>query len=387
MNVEQSFPFEAEVTAKRSTFADWFVKRRWFMLGVVVPTLIAVLYYGFIASDVYISESRFVIKSPDQKRSQTSTLANLIQTTGLSAGQEQTNEVLGFVRSRDALKSLEKDVGIRDQFANSGADFLSRFPGPLSQNTFEDLFRYYGNMVDARLDSDTGLAVIKVKAFSAQDAYAINAKLLNLSEGLVNRLNSRAQNNGIAEAQKQVDLATIKAKETRVALAQYRNAQSLIDPERQAVGVLEISSGLVAQRAALQAQLEQMQRVTPGNPSLPALQNRIASISNQIALQDGRVVGSNSGIASKLGGYENLVVEQEFATQRLNAANTALAQASAEAVRQQFYLERVVDPNVPDMPLLPRRFFNILIVAAVALCLYFIAWMFVVGILEHASDD
>lgn len=387
MNVEQPFPFEAEVTAKRSPFANWLVKRRWFMLGVVVPTLIAVLYYGFIASDVYISESRFVIKSPDQKRSQTSTLANLIQTTGLSAGQEQTNEVLAYVRSRDALKSLEKDVGIREQFANSGADILSRFPGPLSQNTFEDLFRYYGNMVDARLDSDTGLAVIKVKAFNAQDAYTINAKLLNLSEELVNRLNSRAQTNGIAEAQKQVDLATIKAKETRIALAKYRNAQSLIDPERQAVGVLEISSGLVAQRAALQAQLEQMQRVTPGNPSLPALQNRIASISSQIALQDGRVVGSNSGIASKLGGYENLLVEQEFATQRLNAANTALARASAEAVSQQFYLERVVEPNVPDEPLLPKRFLDVLVIAACALCLYVIGWMFMVGILEHSTKE
>lgn len=387
MNVEQSFPIETFETARRPAIVEWLVKRRWFFLFVIVPTLLAMVYYGFIASDVYISESRFVIKSPDQKRSQTSTLANLIQTTGLSAGQEQTNEVLAFVRSRDALKALEKSPGIRAQFSTPEADFLSRFPKPFRQDSFEDLFSYYGEMVDARLDSDTGLAVIKVKAFAAQDAYAINNKLLGLSEGLVNRLNARAQNNSIDEAQKQVDLATVKAKEARVALAQYRNSQALIDPANQAESVLEISSGLVAQRAALQAQLDQMQQVAPGNPSIPAVRNRIAAISSQIALQDGRVTGSNSGIASKLGGYENLVVDQEFATQRLNAANTALAQASAEAVRQQFYLERVVDPNVPDSPILPRRFINILIVAAAALCLYFIGWMFAVGILEHASDD
>ena len=110
-------------------------------------------------------------------------------------------------------------------------------------------------------------------------------------------------------------------------------------------------------------------------------------MSVQIGAQDSRVVGSGSGIASKMGGYENLLVEQEFATESMNAANAALVQARADAQRQQFYLERVVDPNVPDTPLLPKRFINILIVFAAAMCLYFIAWMFVIGVLEHAPED
>ena len=387
MNVELSFPVETETTVQRSTFSQWMRKRRWFVLFVIVPTLLAAVYYGFIASDIYISESRFVIKSPDQKRSQMSTLANLIQTTGLSGGQEQTNEVLAFVRSRDALKALERQPGVRAKFASSEVDFFSRFPQPFSAESFEGLYKYYGKRVEARLDSETGLAIISVEAFNPQDAYDINRRLLDLSEGLVNRLNGRAQGRAIAEAQNQVELATARAKQARLALTQYRNAQAVIDPGKQAAGMLEISNGLVAQRAALQAQVDQMQRVAPNNPSLPALRNRVSAISVQIASQDSRVVGGNNGIASKLGGYENLLVEQEFATQSLNVSNAALVQARAEAQRQQFYLERVVDPNVPDMPLLPRRLLNVIVVAAAALCLYFIAWMFIVGILEHAPDD
>ena len=127
MNVNPSFPVEAEAPV-HSALAQWLKKRRWFLLMVALPTLLAALYYGLIASDIYISESRFVIKSPDQKRGQTSTLANLVQTTGLSGGQEQTNEVLTYVRSRDALKALEKTVGVRDKFSSPQADFLSRFP-------------------------------------------------------------------------------------------------------------------------------------------------------------------------------------------------------------------------------------------------------------------
>ncbi|WP_420146209.1 capsule biosynthesis protein [Sphingobium sp.] len=387
MNVNTSFPVETDASAPQSAFALWVRKRRWFLLAVVFPTLLAALYYGLIASDIYISESRFVIKSPDQKRGQTSTLANLVQTTGLSGGQEQANEVLTYVRSRDALKALEKTLDIRDKFSTSQADALSRFPRPFSDGSFENLFKYYGKRVDARLDSETSTAIIKVEAFTPQDAYLINRELLDLSEALVNKLNGRAQSKGIVEAQKQVELATQRARSARVALTQYRNAQAVIDPSKQAVGVLEIANTLTAERAALQAQLDLMQRLTPNNPSIPALRNRISAIGTQIASQDSRVVGNGSGIASKLGGYENLLVEQEFATESLNAANAALVQARAEAQRQQFYLERVVDPNLPDTPLLPKRLINIIVVACVALCLYFVIWMFMIGVLEHSPED
>ncbi|QJR04524.1 capsule biosynthesis protein [Sphingobium yanoikuyae] len=387
MNANPPIPVETEEPVSHSALARWLRKRRWFLLFVILPTLLSAIYYGLIAADIYISESRFVIKSPDQKRSQVSTLANLVQTTGLSGGQEQTNEVLTYVRSRDALKALERNIAVRDKFASSQADILSRFPQPLAGDSFESLFRYYGKMVEARMDSETGTATIKVKAYTPQDAFTINKQLLDLSEGLVNRLSGRAQSKAIVEAQKQVDLAMQRATASRVALAQYRNAQSLIDPSKQAVGVLEIANTMIGERAALQAQLDLMQRLTPNNPSIPALRNRINAISVQIASQDSRVVGNGRGIASKLGGYENLLVEQEFSTESLKAANAALVQARAEAQRQQFYLERVVGPNTPDMPLLPKRLMNILIVFAAVTCLYFIAWMFLVGVLEHAPED
>ena len=345
------------------------------------------LYYGFIASDVYISESRFVIKSAGQQRTQMSTLANLVQTTNLSGAQEQTNEVLTFVRSRNALRSLDKDVNVRSRLASSHADFFVRFPRPFSDDSFESLFKFYGDMVDARFDSEAGTAMIRVKAFTPRDAYEINRHLLNLSEALVNRLNVRVQTKAITEAQKQVQLATDRAKKARVELARYRNAQALIDPSKQAIGVLDISNRMIAERAALQGQIDLMQRVAPDNPSLPTLQKRISAISTQIASQDSRVVGSGNGIASKMGGYENLLVEQEFATQILNTASATLVQARAAAQRQHFYIERVVDPNMPDRALLPKRLLNVIIVAAAATCLYFIAWMLLIGIIEHAPED
>jgi capsular polysaccharide transport system permease protein len=304
----------------------------------------------------------------------------------LSGGQEQTTEILEYVRSRDALKELEKRLNIRAHYENGG-DFLSKYPFPFSRNSFEKFYKYYSKIVDANLDPQTGTAVIKVKAFTPDEAFKINQTLLNLSEDLVNRLNQRAENRAISEAQNQVDIANARAKRVSLMLTQYRNHSELIDPAKQAVGVLDISNTMVAQRAALVAQLEVMQREAPQNPSIPALRNKIAAISGQIAQQDNRVVGGSGAIASKLGNYDDLLVEQKFATENLTAANAGLVQARAEAQRQKFYLEHIVDPNTPDTALLPTRLIDIITVAAAALCLYFIGWMLIVGILEHAPED
>jgi capsular polysaccharide transport system permease protein len=386
MTAENTLSADAATGPARAS-RSWLAKRKWFVVFVIIPTILATLYYGLFAADVYTSESRFVIKSPDQKRPQLSTLANLVQTTGLSGGQQQANEVLEFVRSRDALRSLEKTISIESRFASNQADILSRYPKPLTDDSFESLYRFYGKMVGAGLDSETGTAILTVKAFTPDDAYKINEQLLSLSEDMVNRLNSRVQSTAIAEAEKQVTQASQRVKQARIALSGYRNSQELIDPAKQATGAIEISNELIAQRAAMQAQLETMQRLTPQNPSIPALQQRVAAISAQVAGQDRRVAGDRGAIASKLGEYENLSVEQEFATESLNAANAALVQARTEAQRQQFYLERIVNPNKPDMPLLPNRLMSIIIVAAAAICLYFIGWMLVVGIIEHAPEE
>lgn len=366
---------------------EWLWKNRWFALMVVAPVSLAVVYEGLIASDIYVSESRFVIKAPAQKAAQVSTLASLIQTTGLSGGQEQGWEVIDYVRSRSAMADLAKTSSVEAIFSKDGADWLSRYPGLLQGRSQERLFHYYEDMVTASVDHESGVVVLKVKAFDPQDAKALNLRLLSLSEGLVNALNTRAQGKQVSEAEKRVVEAEMRVAQARGKLGAYRNAQALLDPAKQAAGTLEISNKLVSEQAAIKAQLDQMRVAAPRNPAIPALEARIAAMERAISAQNGRVVGTAGGIAAKLPTYEALAQEQEFAAASLNVANASLVQARSDAVRQQYYLERIVEPALPDEPALPHRLKSILTVLGAALCLYFVAWMFVVGILEHSPED
>lgn len=360
----------------------------WFLVGVILPVLLSGVYYFAIASDQHVSESRFVIKAPNQRAAQTTSFANLIQSTGLSGGQEQSNQVIDFVRSRSALAALEKKFDVKKAYGGPGTDFLSGFPRPWEQNTFEDLFKFYKSKIEITRDNDTGLVVLRTIAFSAKDAAAINALLLEQSETLVNTLNENSRTKAISEAESRVVEAQARVNKALKAISDYRSQAQLVEPLKEATGVVDIANRLITQRAALEAQLSTVRQVTPDHPSIPVLREQIASLTREIERQNARLVGGGTNtISRKLPDYEALVLEQELASQLLVLSQTSLEQARTEALKQQFYLERVVEPNVPDQPEYPKPFKTVLTIFAFAICLYFIIWMFVVGILEHAPED
>jgi capsular polysaccharide transport system permease protein len=368
--------------------AEKLRQNTWFLAGVVLPVVLCAIYFFGIASDQYVSESRFVIKAPNQRAAQTTSFANLIQSTGLSSGQEQSNQVIDFVRSRSALQTLTTKMDVRKAYSAPSVDWLSRFPRFWEQDAFEDLYDYYRGKVQVSRDSDTGLVVLRAIAFSPKDAANINAHLLQQSETLVNELNETSRNKAISEAESRVVEAQMRVNKALKAVSDYRSQARLVEPLKEATGVVEIANRLIVERAALEAQLSTVRQVTPDHPSIPVLREQIASLTREIDRQNSRLVGAGTNtISRKLPDYEALVLEQELASQLLVLSQTSLEQARTEALKQQFYLERVVEPNVPDLPEYPKALKAVLTVLGFALCLYFIVWMFVVGILEHAPED
>lgn len=359
----------------------------WFLAAVVLPVLLSAIYYFGVASPQYVSESRFVIKSPNQRNAAVTSIANLVQTTGLSGGQEQSNQVIDYVRSRSALGVLVRERAIRDLYGASSVDFLSRFPRGWESDSFEDLYDYYSDKVQISRDVDTGNVVLRTIAFDPKQAAAINETLLRQSEGLVNQLNENARTNAITEATSRVVKAEQRVAAARQAIAAYRNQASVVDPLKEASGVAEIANRLITERAALEAQLSTLRSVAPEHPSIPSLREQIASLTREINRQTARVVGGRNTISGKLPSYDALLLEQELSSELLVLAQTTLEGARTEALKQQFYLERVVNPNTPDEPEYPKALRIVLTVFGFALCLYFIIWMFVVGILEHAPED
>lgn len=352
---------------------------RLFWLTVVLPTLAAIVYFGFIAADVYISESRFVVRSPE--RSTISPLGMLLKGTGFTRSQDDSYTVRDFMLSRDALRALDDKLKLRAAF-NKG-DMFSRFPGLDWDGSFENMHRYYQKMVGVQLDPISTIATVTVRAFSADEAQKINQHLLEIGEALVNQLNERGRQDMIRFAANEVSEAENKAKIAALALARYRNEKGVIDPEKQSAIPLQQIAKLQDELIATKSQLAQLQMLARDNPQTPVLKKRIQMLETEIELESGRVTGGGRSLASKAVEFQRLALEKEFADKQLASALASLEQARNEAQRQQLYLERIAQPNLPDAAMEPRRLRAIFAVFVLGLIVWGVLSMLITGIKEH----
>ncbi|KUO51818.1 MAG: hypothetical protein APF82_09705 [Sphingomonadales bacterium BRH_c42] len=354
-----------------------------FWLTVVVPTLLATLYFGLLASDVYISESRYVVRSPEKP--QKGGIGLLLGSAGFSTASEEVRAAQGFIESRDALHAINKDGFVSKAWSNDTISIMDRF-NPLGwSGSFEDLYKYYGGKVDAQYDAETGITTLTARAFQPKDALAINARLLERSEQLVNDLNSRGSGDLVRYAEREVQEAKAQASAAALELATYRNRMGVIDPERQAAVQLQMISKLQDELIGARLQLLELSRLAAQNPQIPVLKVRIGGLEQAVKEQLGAIAGSEGSLSEAAAEYQRLQVQREFADQQLGLSLAALQDARNEARRQVAYVERVAQPSLPDDALEPRRTRGILATLIIGLVAWGIMSMLLAGVREHRN--
>ena len=115
---------------------------------MAAPTAIAALYYGLWASPRYVSETQFIVRTAEGNQiGSTSVLQGLLQAFGITRSTDNSNAVLSYLQSRDAVAGLEAALPLRKIYAREEADAPARFPRPFSGDSFERLYWYYGDRV------------------------------------------------------------------------------------------------------------------------------------------------------------------------------------------------------------------------------------------------
>src|SRR5207302_283320 len=266
---------------------------RLFVCLVVVPTALAVLYFGLLAHDVYVSESQFVVRTV--QRQLPTGLGSLLQGSGLTQGSSDVYSVQSFLAARDALQVLEQRYHLKRSFGSPRIDAVARF-NPLGwDDSFENLLRYYQKfIINTDLDSTSSILTLTVRAFSAEEAHAINEDLLKMSEDFVNQLNERARQDLVRFATADVDTAQKQQRTAVAALSRYRNDHSLYDPGKQSDLQLQEVGALQAELVNTRKQLAGVRALTRDNPQIPALESRARVLSGAIGSEMAKVAGDRS---------------------------------------------------------------------------------------------
>lgn len=351
-----------------------------FLTVVVIPTIIAILYFTLFASDVFVSEARFVVRSPS--KAAVTSLGQVLSGTGLSGATEESSAVVEYLESRGAMEDADRD-GLLTRAYTAGSIFVfDRFGGLLSPNR-ERFFDYYLGKVEVEPDATTQVLHLSVSAFDPAQAHAINERLLERSEALVNRLSTRARTDAVAVAEADARTAQKRARDAAVQLAAYRNRAGIIDPEKEAEARLQGIAKLEDELVSVRTQLQQMEAFTPAAPQIPYLRSQIDSLQRAIKSRRSGVAGGRNSLSAAAARYQVLLLDSELAGKQLAATLMSLQDAHAEARRKRAYVERIAPPSLPDYPIRPRRLGGILAVLVLGLLSWGILTVLLAGVREH----
>jgi capsular polysaccharide transport system permease protein len=359
-------------------------KRLPLLLFVVLPTLLSAVYFFAFAAEQYVSEAKFVVRGAAGPSP--GVLSTLLQGAGMSRAQDDTFAVQDYILSRDAMRELNKTVNLRALFARPEADVLSSFPLPYMSNTFEHLYKHYLTKVDVSYDSTTGVTALMVKGFRPEDAATIARGLLQAGERLVNRMNDRQRDNTMLDARREVALAEARVQKVAADLANFRNREALLDPNKQSVSLLQAITDMTNRVTAAKTQLGELSRSSPQSPLIQPIQRRITVMQGQIDEARSRITGSDQSMVPQITEFDSLTLQREFADREFSSAVSFLDTARLNAERQQLYLDEIVQPNEADWAAYPKRFADVAIVFATCFGLFTIGKLLVAGAREHRTS-
>ena len=360
------------------------LKSPWLLL-VIVPTVLAFIYFLLLASPMYVSHASFAIRSANASSSSGMDIASVFLKTSGSTGND-TYILNDYIQSLDIAQDIDRELGIVAHYSSHDHDIISRLWSHPTQN---ELARYWRWAVVPQLNVDTGIISLEVKAYTPQMAQQITEAVLSRSEALVNAMNKRAQSDAVALASKEVQRAEERVRNAQSSMREFRDAHNLIDPKVTAEGLQGLVTGLEAEATTLRTQISEARSYMKADaPLIKSLTQRLAAVEKQLDEEKLRVAGQNStqgNLNSLVAAYEDLTIEAEFAQKQLVSAMTSLEQARIQQMAQSRYVVAYQQPTLPDESLYPRPFLFTLYVFAGLLLLMGIVSLVWASIREHAG--
>jgi capsular polysaccharide transport system permease protein len=354
---------------------------------VGLPTLIAAIYYGLVASDRYVSTAQLVVNS--QSNSGGGLLQGVVGTLGSLLGgggggiSSQGEIVTSYLTSTELFANLEKEIDISKRYASPDADFLSRLD---PTRPFESRYAYFTKMVDVEWDSQSNVVRMRVQAFTAEDSKTILDEMVKLSEQKLNSLSLRQQRDAINFAEEQLSHAETRLGDARKALAQFRRDNAQIDPENAAKSDSALVAAMKSKLTEVRTELAKDSSVMkPNSAQIIALKAQVSALEKQIAQELAGLAGDSPGtLSEKVSEYEGLQIEEQFALDEYKGAMLFLESARAQALRQNAYVVDSVAALLPEEAVEPKRLRNVATVFLISFLLLGIGNIAIVAIREQA---
>jgi capsular polysaccharide transport system permease protein len=333
-----------------------------------------------LASDRYVSESNVVLESP-QLASPTLSFESLLSGGGGASGDMLL--LRDYLLSVDMLRKVDQAVGFRQHYAYSSIDLFSRLWS--EEVPIEELHDYYLKRVSVELDEYAQVLRIQVQAFSPEMAHAITSLLLTEGERHMNTMGQRLAEDQVRFLEKQVAELNGSFDEVRRELIDYQNSNGLVSPTGTVDSINAVVASLEGQLANYRARRTALVSYqSPRSSDVLRVDAEIQALNQQIGKERARMAQQSGGALNVLSSeYKTLELRMQFAQESYAGALAALQNTRIEAARKLKQVSVLQSPTLPEYAVEPRRLYNIVVFAIIALFLGLIVQMLVLIVKDH----
>lgn len=351
-------------------------------LVATTAIVLAALYWGFIASDRYVSEASIEIERTDLMGAGTFDFGSLISGVGGARSKDQLL-LREYLRSLDMLKRLDEKLDLRGHYSDTSRDPLSRMWG--KDRRQEIFYQHYLSRTSVELDEYSGLLHIKVQAYEPKIAKAITEMLVREGERYMNELGHAVARDQVAFLETQVTEMGLRAISTRKELLAFQNSKGILSPQSLAETLQSTLNRLESQLTDLKARRAALLGyLSPEAPGVIDLNLQIQAIEKQLVLEQDRLTSPKAKtLNATVEEYQRLEMSAKFAEDVYKTALVALEKGRLEALRTLKKVAVLQSPSMPDYPLEPRRIYNIVAFTLAALLLAGIVHLLAAIIRDH----
>lgn len=348
------------------------LRRRTFAVAALA-IMGALIYWGLVASDRYVSEAIIVIERTDMPTGAAMDIGNLL--TGAAGGQRNDQLLLrAYLQSIDMLNKLDAKLNLRGHYSDTSRDLISRMWG--KDRDLEIFHEHYLSRTSIELDEYSGLLHIKAQAYDPKMAKAIADLLVVEGERYMNELGHAMAREQVAFLEKQAVEMNQKNLLARQELLAFQNKKGMLSPQIMAealqgtINHLESrATDLKTQRASLLGYLSpQAPAVVDLNLQINAIERQIAEEQTKLASPRGKTL--NTAIEE----FQRLELAAKFAEDVYRTALVALEKGRVESLRTLKKIAILQAPSLPQYPREPRRIYNIVV--------FILATMILAGIIH-----
>jgi len=362
------------------------------LLAIALPTLLATLYFGFVAAPQYVAEARFAVRGAEEAATPTDAISALSGFGGVATGIVSDSYIVAqYITSTQIVGNLQRSVDLRRAYTSDKADFVAKYRPYDFEDTIEHLATYWNSVAWVYYEPLSGIISFTVRAFTPEDALKIAKEAVRESENVVNKLSERAREDAISLAKQEQARAELRLKVARKSVQDYRDRKGQTDPVTTAAAKSTLVATLEMELAKAEADIAgRTAFLSKDSPSVRVARQTADALRSQIEQERAKIGALETKnpkvlMSTDLTEYEGLQTELTFAQKAYETASVQVEATRVRAEQQTRYLATFVEPHLPEDSLYPKRLQMILLVMLCSALAWAIGVLVFYGIRDHTA--